>query len=226
VVETIALAAGIAWASGINVYATVAMLGIAGATGLYTLPGDLAPLENPLVIGVALLLFAIEFVADKIPGVDSVWDTLQTFVRIPAGVLLALGAIGEVDTATQIAAALAAGTLTSATHATKAGSRAVINTSPEPFSNWAASFVEDAAVFTGLWAALFHPVTFLVLLGLFVLLMIWLLPKIWRGIRGVIRALRGLVGGHPPSRAEARSLAAVPDGFSLSLRPDGERDDR
>ncbi|MEK9662684.1 MAG: DUF4126 domain-containing protein, partial [Alphaproteobacteria bacterium] len=176
-VETIALAAGVAWASGINVYATVALLGLLGATGLYTLPPDLDPLTSPLVIGVALLLFIVEFFADKIPGLDTVWDTLQTFVRIPAGIALALGAVGEVDTATQIAAALAAGTLTGATHATKAGSRAVINTSPEPFSNWAASFAEDFAVFAGLWVALFHPVTFLVLLGLFVLLMIWLLPK-------------------------------------------------
>lgn len=224
-VETIALAAGIAWASGINVYATVALLGILGATGLYALPADLDPLASPLVIGVALLLFAVEFVADKIPGFDTVWDTLQTFVRIPAGVVLALGAIGEVDTATQIAAALAAGTLTGATHATKAGSRAVINTSPEPFTNWAASFAEDFAVLAGLWAALFHPVTFLVLLGLFLLLMIWLLPKIWRGVRGWLRALRGLASGHAPSRAEARDLAR-PQGFTLALRPEreGERD--
>ncbi|CAN0429271.1 unnamed protein product, partial [Discosporangium mesarthrocarpum] len=207
VVETIALAAGIAWASGINVYATVALLGILGATGLYALPADLDPLTSPLVIGVALLLFVVEFFADKVPGLDTVWDTLQTFVRIPAGVLLALGAIGEVDTATQVAAALAAGTLTGATHATKAGTRAVINTSPEPFSNWAASFAEDFAVIAGVWVALFHPVTFLVLLGLFVLLMIWLLPKIWRGVRGLVRALGRLFGGHPPSRAEARDLA-------------------
>jgi hypothetical protein len=220
VVETIALAAGVAWASGINVYATVALLGLLGATGLYTLPPDLDPLTSPLVIGVALLLFIVEFFADKIPGLDTVWDTLQTFVRIPAGIALALGAVGEVDTATQIAAALAAGTLTGATHATKAGSRAVINTSPEPFSNWAASFAEDFAVFAGLWVALFHPVTFLVLLGLFVLLMIWLLPKIWRGIRGLARALRGLVGGHAPSRAEARNLAQ-PRGFTLTTRPAG-----
>ena len=219
--ETIALAAGVAWASGVNAYATVAVLGLLGATGLYDLPPDLAAVESPLVIGLALLLFVVEFFADKIPGFDTVWDTLQTFVRIPAGIVLALGAIGEVDGAVQVAAALAAGTLTGATHAAKAGTRVLINASPEPFSNWAASTTEDAAVFGGLWAALFHPVAFLVLLGLFLLLLVWLLPKIWRGIAAVARAVRRLVGGRPPSVPEARAMAAdgaAPGGFTLSLR--------
>lgn len=221
IVETIALTLGVAWASGINVYATVAVLGLLGATGLYDLPPDLEVLANPLVIGIAGLMFVVEFFADKVPGFDTVWDTLQTFIRIPAGVVLALGAVGEVDTAVQIAAALAGGTLAAATHATKAGSRALINTSPEPFSNWAASTAEDTAVVGGLWAALFHPVAFLVLLGLFALLMVWLLPKIWRGVRGIARAIGRLFGGHAPSITEARALAAESrQGFSLSLRRD------
>ena len=218
-VETIALTLGVAWAAGLNVYATVAVLGILGATGLYDLPPDLEALQSPLVIGIAALLFAVEFIADKIPGFDTVWDTLQTFVRIPAGVVLALGAVGEMDAATQVAAVLAAGTLTGATHAARAGTRALINTSPEPFSNWAASTAGDVAVFGGLWAALYHPVTFLVLLGLFGLLLVWLLPKIWRGIAGVGRAVGRLLGGHPPSVAEARGGLATPARFSLTLAP-------
>lgn len=216
-VETIALTLGVAWASGLNVYATVAVLGILGATGLYTLPADLEVLTSPLVIGVALLLFVVEFFADKIPGFDTVWDTLQTFVRIPAGIVLALGAVGEVDTATQIAAALAAGTLTGVTHAAKSGSRVLINASPEPFSNWTASTVEDAAVFAGLWAALYHPVTFLILLALFALLLIWLLPKVWRGVAAMVRSVRRLLGGHRPTAGEAPGFAA-PGRIALSLR--------
>ncbi len=219
IVETIALTLGVAWASGINAYATVAVLGLLGATGLYTLPPDLEILSSPLVIAIAGLMFVVEFFADKIPGFDTVWDALQTFVRLPAGVVLALGAVGDVGTATQIATAIAGGTLAGATHAAKAGSRVLINTSPEPFSNWAASTTEDAAVVGGLLAALYHPVAFLVLLGLFALLMIWLLPKIWRGIRAVAAAVGRIFGGQAPTAAAGPGPSAnASAGFSLSLR--------
>jgi hypothetical protein len=185
VTQTIALTMGVAWASGINLYATLLMLGVLGTTGHITLPPDLQLLTDPLVIGAAALMYCVEFFADKIPGVDTGWDGLHTFVRIPAGAILAAGAIGEVGPAAQLAAALAGGTLAAGSHATKAGTRILINSSPEPVTNWFASVGEDVMVLAGLWTALYNPVLFLVLLVLFILLMIWLLPKLWRGIRKV-----------------------------------------
>ncbi len=155
------------------------------------MPPDLAILANPLVIGAAGLMYAVEFFADKIPGVDTLWDTLHTFIRIPAGAVLAAGAVGELGMGAELAAALVGGTLAASTHATKAGTRAVINTSPEPFSNWTLSIGEDIAVFAGLWAALKHPWVFIIALVLFIALMVWLLPKIWRGVRRVFRWLFG-----------------------------------
>ena len=133
--QTLTLTAGTAWASGINLYATIASLGLAGATGYIDLPPGLAVVQDPIVILVAGAMYCVEFLADKIPGVDTAWDAIHTFIRIPAGALLAAGAVGEVTPALSVAAALAGGSLTAATHATKAGSRALINTSPEPFSN-------------------------------------------------------------------------------------------
>ena len=133
----------------------------------------------------------MEFLVDKVPGIDSVWDALHTFIRIPAGALLAAGAVAHISPEWAFIAALLGGTLTGGTHLTKAGSRALINTSPEPFSNWAASFGEDFLVAGGLWAALFAPVLFLVALALFIVLVIWLLPKLWRGVKMVSRFLRG-----------------------------------
>lgn len=194
-INVIALSMGAAWASGINLYAAMAMLGYMGATGNIDLPPDLEILENPLVIGVAGLMYVVEFFADKIPGVDSTWDTIHTFIRIPAGAAMAAGALGDVNPALELAAALAGGTLAAATHATKAGGRLLINTSPEPVTNWTASIAEDVAVFTGLWAALMHPWIFVGLLVLFILLMIWLLPRLWRLIRGLLRRIRRFLGG-------------------------------
>jgi hypothetical protein len=130
-------------------------------------------------------MYCVEFFADKIPGVDTGWDGLSTFIRIPAGAILAAGAIGDVGPAAHLAAAIAGGTLATGSHITKASSRILINTSPEPFSNWLASVGEDVAVIAGLWTALYNPALFLVLLVLFILLMIWLLPKLWRHIRRV-----------------------------------------
>jgi hypothetical protein len=189
IVQPIALALGTSWASGINLYAAILMLGVLGITGNIVLPPDLAILANPLVIGAAGLMYAVEFFADKIPGVDTLWDTLHTFVRIPAGAVLAAGAVGELGAGAELVAALVGGTLASSTHATKAGTRAVVNTSPEPFSNWTLSIGEDIAVFAGLWAALKHPWIFIIALVLFIALMVWLLPKIWRGVKRVFRWL-------------------------------------
>jgi len=148
----------------------------------------------------------VEFFADKIPGVDSTWDVLHTFVRIPAGAMLAAGAVGDVTPALSLAAGLMGGGLAASTHATKAGSRALINTSPEPFSNWTASVTEDVAVIGGLWTALNHPTLFVAFMIVFILLMIWLLPKLWRGIKTVFRKLRSFFGGKP--EPEASTLKA------------------
>ena len=191
IVQTIAIGSGLAWASGIRLYAVVFLTGLLGKYGLVALPGDLHVLTNWAVIGSAGVMFAVEFFADKIPGFDSVWDAFHTFVRIPAGALLAVGAVGTMDPAWVMAAGLLGGTLASGSHFTKAGSRALINTSPEPFSNWAASFSEEAIVIGGLWTAFNHPWVFLVLLFFFLCLAAWLLPKLWRGVRFVMQRLQG-----------------------------------
>ncbi len=191
IVQTIAIGSGLAWASGIRLYAVVFLTGLLGKYGLVALPGDLHLLTNWAVIGSSGVMFAVEFFADKIPGFDSVWDAFHTFVRIPAGALLAVGAVGTLDPAWMMAAGLLGGTLASGSHFTKAGSRALINTSPEPFSNWAASFSEEALVIGGLWTAFNHPSVFLVLLFFFLCLAAWLIPKLWRGVRFVMQRLQG-----------------------------------
>jgi len=195
IVSILALTMGAAWASGINLYAAIFMLGIMGATGNMELPPGLEVLENPLVLMAAGAMYVAEFFADKIPGVDSGWDSIHTFIRIPAGAMLAVGAVGEVDPAVAVAAGILGGGLTAVTHATKAGTRVLVNTSPEPFSNWALSIGEDIAVIAGLWTALNHPILFLVGLVIFILLLIWFLPKLWRGIKGLFRQIYLLLGG-------------------------------
>lgn len=192
--QTLALSMGAAWGSGINLYATALMLGYLAHTGGIDLPPDLMILADPMVMGAAGLMYAVEFFADKIPGVDTAWDTLHTFVRIPAGALLAAGAIGDIGPAAEIAAALVGGSLTAATHATKAGSRVMINTSPEPFTNWTASITEDIAVFAGVWASIQHPTFFVFAIIAFIILMVWALPKLWRGIKRVFTFLGRLFG--------------------------------
>ncbi len=195
--HTLALTMGVAWASGINLYAAVAVLGLAGNAGYVQLPDTLGIVEDPLVIVAACFMYCVEFFADKIPGVDSTWDALHTFIRIPAGAMLAAGAVGDVSPAVSVAAGLLGGSISAATHATKAGTRMLINTSPEPFTNWFASVGEDVAVFAGLWAALAHPAIFLLLLILFLLVLCWLLPKIWRGLRAVLRKIASLFARRP-----------------------------
>jgi len=182
-----ALAGGLSWASGLRLYMTIFMAGLLGRLGWLDLPASLEVLESPWVLGVSGVLLVVEFLADKVPGIDSAWDAVHTFLRIPAGAILSVAALGQMDPAWTAVAALLGGTLAASAHFTKAGSRALINTSPEPFSNWAASFSEEAVVAGGLWAAFFHPWLWFVLLALFLLLALWLMPKLWRGMRWLFR---------------------------------------
>ena len=209
IANIIALTMGVAWASGINLYATLLILGLLGNMGYMQLPPDLQIVADPLVIAASGFMYFVEFFADKTPGVDTGWDTVHTFIRIPAGAALAAGAAADVGTAAAIAAALVGGGLAAGTHATKAGSRVLINTSPEPFSNWTASITEDIAVIAGLWTALNHPWVFIVLLVLFVLLMIWLLPKLWLGIKKVFGAIGRLFTTQRSTQAAQRDPPAI-----------------
>lgn len=192
IIKTIALTMGVAWASGINLYAAILVLGILGSTGNITLPPELVILSDPLIIAAAGVMYVIEFFADKIPGVDNGWDTIHTFIRIPLGALLAAAAVGEVNPAVAIAAALLGGGLAASTHAAKAGSRVLINTSPEPVTNWITSLGEDILVIAGLWTALHYPLVFVIFLVVFLILLVWLLPKIWRGVMKIISLLANL----------------------------------
>lgn len=188
--HVVALTSLLAWASGIRLYLVIFAMGVGGYTGYIDLPAGLEVLQHPWVIGAAGVLLVMEFVVDKVPGLDSVWDSFHTLIRIPAGALLAAGATGDTLSAVTVAAGLLGGTITAGTHFTKAGSRAIINASPEPFSNWAASFTEDGLVVTGIWLALLYPLVFLAALAVFTALVIWLMPKLWRGVAAMWRLLR------------------------------------
>jgi hypothetical protein len=204
ITATLAMTMGLAWASGINLYATLLTLGFLANSGNIVLPPDLQIVANPAVMMAAGLMYCVEFFADKTPGVDTGWDAIHTFIRIPAGAMLAAGAVGELNPAVELAAAVVGGGMAAGSHLTKAGSRVLINTSPEPFSNWAASIGEDVIVVTGIWASVQHPFVFLIALVLFVGLMVWLLPKIWLGIKKVFRAIARFFG------AEAQHSGSSP----------------
>jgi hypothetical protein len=193
--STIALAAGIGWASGMRLYAVLFFLGVLQQMGIYPLPESLAPLAHPVVMTVAGLLFVTEFLADKVPGFDTIWDAVHTFVRIPGGALLAALAVSANDPGLSVAAGLLGGVIAAGSHLTKAGTRALINTSPEPFSNWTASASEDVFSLGILWLALTHPLVLLAALLVFVLVMMWLLPKLWRGVKRLVQTLRRPHGG-------------------------------
>lgn len=194
-ISTLALASGLSWASGLRLYLTVFAVGMMAKFGVISLPDSLAILTHPGVIAVSGLLSVIEFLADKIPYIDSVWDSIHTFIRIPAGALLAMGAMNTSDPAIVAIAGLLGGSLAGATHITKAGSRALINTSPEPVTNIATSFGEESALLTGGWLAFAHPMVFLGLMAVFILVMIWLIPKVWRGIKSVLGNIGKLTRG-------------------------------
>lgn len=197
VIATIALTMGTAWASGINLYATIGMLGILGATGNIVLPETLVVLQDPLVIMAAAVMYCVEFFADKTPGVDTGWDVIHSFIRIPAGVILSAAAVGDVTPALSVTAGILGGTVTATSHMVKAGSRVLINSSPEPFTNWTASVAEDVAVVGGLWAALNYPLVFLAGFILFLCLAIWLLPQIWRGIKFLFGKIKAIFNKEP-----------------------------
>lgn len=188
-VGSVAMAAGLAWASGLRLYAVLFLAGLLGRLGYVDLPDSLQVLSHWLVLGASGFMFVVEFFADKVPALDSLWDALHTFIRVPAGAVLAAMALGNHDPAIIVAGAILGGTLAAGTHLTKAGSRALINTSPEPFTNVAASVGEEALAIGGLYAAFQHPLVFLALLAVFVLLVAWMLPKLWRGVRQVFRHL-------------------------------------
>ncbi|MDO8961205.1 MAG: DUF4126 domain-containing protein [Methylophilus sp.] len=188
-ISSFALASGLSWASGFRLYATVFAVGLLSRYGYLQLPQTLDILRHPAVLAVAGALMLVEFLADKIPYVDSMWDSVQTFIRIPAGALLAMGAMNTSDPIIATLAALLGGSLTGITHATKAGSRALINTSPEPVSNVTTSFGEDGLWLGGGWLALAHPMVFIGVILLLVFVMLWMLPKLWRGIKLVLNQL-------------------------------------
>lgn len=194
IIPYIALSMGAAWASGINLYAAILVLGLLGTTGNLSLPETLQVLQSPVIITAAALMYCVEFFADKIQGIDSAWDTLQTFIRIPVGAILAATAVGDVDPEIAIAAALVGGGITAGTHLTKASTRLLVNLSPEPFSNIGVSLAEDVVVVAGLCTALYYPSIFLVLLLAFLLIMVWLLPILWRGVRDMHDRVRGFFG--------------------------------
>jgi hypothetical protein len=179
----LAIAAALAWGSGLRAYAVIFALGLAGALGWLELPEHLRLLQHPLVLGASGLMSAVEFFADKLPWLDSLWDAVHSFIRIPAGAALAAAVFGDSDAAVTLAAAILGGSLAAGVHFAKAGARAAINTSPEPFSNWTASLAEDAMVPFGLWVAFAHPIAFFVLLIVFLVAAALLLRVIWRGLR-------------------------------------------
>ncbi len=200
VLHTVALFSLLAWASGLRLYLVVFGLGLAGYSGYYDLPPGLHVLQHPYVLTAAGLMVFLEFFADKVPWLDSLWDQVHTFIRIPAGALLAAGATGDTVSALTVAAGILGGTITAGTHFTKAGSRMAINASPEPFSNWAASLTEDATVLGGIWLALAHPVLFLVVFAAFLALAAWLLPRLWRFARAVFQRVARPVPRPAPLR--------------------------
>jgi len=187
--QLIALAAALGWASGIRLYAVLFIVGALGYLGWFDLPAHLTVLSHPLVLAASGFMVFVEFFADKIPGVDTLWDLAHTLVRIPAGAALAASVFGDSPPAWTLAAGIVGGTLAASSHLTKASARLAINTSPEPFSNWAASFGEDLLVGVLLYLALAHPLALLVVLAALLALSIWLLPKLWRFLRDFCRRI-------------------------------------
>lgn len=189
-ISTLALAMGSAWASGINLYAAVATLGLLGRYAHLKLPGDLQVLTNGWVLGMAIALYTIEFFADKIPIVDSTWDAIHTFIRVPAGAVCAAAAFGDFDKRVQVVALLLGGGLALSSHATKAVARGVINMSPEPGSNILASLTEDAVAVGSTAGAPYFPILIIAVVVLAVVGSLVIIPRIVRYLRSVVRRLR------------------------------------
>jgi len=190
-ISTIAIAMGASWVSGINLYATVATLGLLSRFAHLPLPGELHVLTSWWVIGVAVVLYVIEFFADKIPIVDSTWDVIHTFIRIPAGAVLAAGAFGDFDRSIQVIALLLGGGLALSSHGTKAATRAMLNVSPEPVSNIVASVLEDILAVVSLICSMFLPVLLFVIVGAGLVVSFLVFRRIIRFFRQVARSVRG-----------------------------------
>jgi hypothetical protein len=193
--STLSLALGSAWTSGINLYATITVLGLLQKFGAAKLPGGLDVLNNWWIIGFAAGLYLIEFFADKIPYVDSVWDVVHTFIRVPAGLIVAYAATNQLDPSIYIPAALVGGGLAFASHGTKAAARVGANLSPEPVSNWVLSLVEDVIAFAGTLTAVFAPVLITVVLVIFVIFFVWFFPKVFRAVRRLFTAIAAFFRG-------------------------------
>jgi hypothetical protein len=179
----IAIALALAWGAGLRAYAVIFAVGLAGAMGWVELPGHLEVLQHPVVLAASGLMTLVEFGADKLPWLDSIWDAVHSFIRIPAGAALAALAFGDSSNAVMVAAAIVGGSVAAAMHTAKAGARAAINLSPEPFSNWAASLSEDALVPLGLWLAVAHPLVFFALFAACLVAAVLLVRLVWRGAR-------------------------------------------
>jgi len=191
-ISTLAIGLGASWVSGIRLYAAVAILGLLGRFANLRLPGELDVVTNGWVIAVALFLLVVEFIADKIPVVDSIWDVIHTFIRIPAGAVIAATAFGDFDRSVQVIALLVGGGLALSSHGTKAATRALINTSPEPVSNFMASLAEDILVVVVILVALFLPIVVFFLIGAGLAFSLWILPRVIRFFRGVCLKVRRL----------------------------------
>jgi len=209
-IEALSLAMGTAWTSGINLYATVAALGIANRMEMIHLPQNLEVLSHPGVIAIACVMYFIEFFADKVPYLDTGWDALHTFIRVPAGAILAARSLGDMNPALELMALLAGGSIALVAHGTKATARLAINASPEPFSNWAASLAEDVTVFGSLWLMFNHPIVMMVLVVLFIALVAWLMPKIYRFAKRGFQALRDKMRGTKPDHPAPSGPSAQP----------------
>ncbi len=198
--QLLALAAALGWASGLRAFLVLFAVGVAGLAGWVDLPPGLQPLASPVAVGITGVLTLLEFIGDKIPGVDSLLDFISTLLRVPAGAVLAASVFGLDHTFVAALAAVAGGGLAAVSHGTKLSTRAAINTSPEPFSNVGASLSEEGLVLGGLWLAWSHPLLFLIALALLLVLMIWLLRRSWRFVRGLVSRLARLFSGRgdPP----------------------------
>ena len=183
----IALAAALGWASGLRLYLVVFLTGLSGSMGWIVLPAGLHVLQHPLVLGASGFMLFVEFFADKIPGVDSLWNITHSVISIPAGAALAAGVFGADNATMAMVAGLLGGSLAATSAATRVTTRAAINTSPEPITNLGASFLEEGFVVGGLWLATSHPAAFAVALTITVVVMIWLLVTTWRSLK-ILRA--------------------------------------
>ena len=209
-IEALSLAMGTSWSSGINFYATVAALGIANRLEMIQLPQNLEVLSHPGVIAIACIMYFIEFFADKVPYLDTGWDALHTFIRVPAGAILAARSLGDLNPALELMALLAGGSIALIAHSTKATVRLAINASPEPFSNWAASITEDLTVFGSLWLMFNHPIVMIILVLVFLALVAWLVPKIYRLAKRGFQALRNKMRGVKPDQPAPKGSSPQP----------------